>query len=83
MFEESEYKQFLKSFVTHDAFKLLGVRINSEVFCKFLFDLCTTWCEFLDVEIFVYFLLTLALQISEGSSLPTSTFKPTRSIRTV
>lgn len=49
LLEEQEYKQFLKSFITHDAFKLLGVRINSEVFCKFLFDLCTTWCEFLDV----------------------------------
>jgi hypothetical protein len=28
----------------HDAFKLLGVRINKEVFNKFMFDLCTTWC---------------------------------------
>ena len=33
----------------HDAFKLLGVKINKEVFNKFMFDLCSTWCEFLDI----------------------------------
>jgi len=34
---------------SHDAFKLLGVKINKEVFNKFMFDLCSTWCEFLDI----------------------------------
>jgi hypothetical protein len=32
-----------RPFENHDAFKLLEVSINSEVFCKFLFDLCLTW----------------------------------------
>lgn len=44
LYGNGEYKEFLKEFQNHDALKLLGVTINHEVFCKFLFDLCSTWC---------------------------------------
>ena len=68
---------------THDAFKLLGVKINKEVFSKFMFDLCSTWCEFLDVELFSYFLVGLYMQISEGPSLDRSDFKHTLEISAI
>lgn len=67
----------------HDAFKLLGVRINKEVFSKFMFDLCSTWCEFLDVELFSYFLIGLYIQISEGETIERSNFKNTLNISTI
>lgn len=44
LYGKSQYREFLKGFHSHDALKLLGVTINHEVFCKFLFDLCSTWC---------------------------------------
>lgn len=42
--EKEEYLKALTKMGTHDAFKLLGVKINKEVFNKFMFDLCSTWC---------------------------------------
>ena len=67
LFEKKDkYLQTLLKISNHDAFKLLGVKINKEVFSKFMFDLCSTWCEFLDVELFSYFLIGLYIQISEG-----------------
>lgn len=68
---------------THDAFKLLGVKINKEVFNKFMFDLCSTWCEFLDIELFSYFLIAIYIQISEGESLTKSQFRNTEKISTI
>ena len=41
--------KIMMKMASHDAFKLLGVKINKEVFNKFVFDLCSTWCEFLDI----------------------------------
>lgn len=67
----------------HDAFKLLGVRINKEVFNKFMFDLCSTWCEFLDIELFSYFLIAIYVQISTGDSLEKSVFKKNAGIGTI
>lgn len=69
--------------MNHDAFKLLGVKINKEVFSKFMFDLCSTWCEFLDVELFSYFLIGLYIQISEGETIEGSKFKSTLKISTI
>lgn len=60
---------------SHDAFKLLGVKINKEVFNKFIFDLCSTWCEFLDIELFSYFLIGIYIQVSKGEKLGESSFK--------
>lgn len=53
-------------FKKHEAFSILKYEISVEVFCKFLFDLCTTWCEFLDIELFILFLEGMFLQISSG-----------------
>ena len=69
--------------INHDAFKLLGVKINKEVFSKFMFDLCSTWCEFLDVELFAYFLIGLYVQISEGETIEGSGFRKTSDIVTI
>ena len=68
---------------SHDAFKLLGVKINKEVFNKFVFDLCSTWCEFLDIELFTYFLVAIYVQISEGTELEHSQFKATSQITAI
>ncbi len=65
---------------SHDAFKLLGVKINKEVFNKFMFDLCSTWCEFLDIELFSYFLIAIFVQISEGTTIAASSFQKTSTI---
>ena len=75
--------QTLLRISNHDAFKLLGVKINKEVFSKFMFDLCSTWCEFLDVELFSYFLTGLFIQISEGETIANSSFKSTSNIITI
>lgn len=61
-----DYLRTLVRLGNHDAFKLLGVRINKEVFNKFMFDLCSTWCEFLDIELFSYFLIAIYIQLSTG-----------------
>jgi len=63
-----EYLKFIEMFKEHEAFKIVKFRITNEVFCKFLFDLCTTWCEFLDIELFVFFLYCVFLQISNGQN---------------
>lgn len=48
-----------------------------------MFDLCSTWCEFLDVELFSYFLTGLYIQISEGETIAKSSFKGTSNIVTI
>jgi hypothetical protein len=59
-----EYVNFIDLFKEHEAFKIMRFKISEEVFGKFLFDLSCTWCEFLDVELFVYFLYGILMQIS-------------------
>jgi hypothetical protein len=56
------------------------VKINKEVFNKFMFDLCSTWCEFLDIELFTYFLVAIYVQLSHGQTLANSSFRPTQNI---
>lgn len=48
-----------------------------------MFDLCSTWCEFLDIELFVYFLLAIYLHVSEGENIKDSKFKSTHMIQTI
>jgi hypothetical protein len=78
-----QYLEAMMKIINHDAFKLLGVKINKEVFSKFMFDLCSTWCEFLDVELFAYFLIGLYVQISEGETIEGSGFRKTSDIVTI
>lgn len=84
MYETTEkYIRTLARLKNHDAFKLLGVKVNKEVYSKFMFDLCSTWCEFLDIELFVYFLLAIYLHVSEGENIKDSKFKSTHMIQTI
>lgn len=39
----------------HKGFSYIDFKLTIEVFSKFLFDLCHTWSEFLDIEMFSYF----------------------------
>lgn len=78
--QQNEIHKIFGKLSNHDAFKLLGVKINKEVFNKFMFDLCSTWCQFLDIELFSYFLIAIYIQISQGTSLATSYFRNTASI---
>lgn len=48
-----------------------------------MFDLCSTWCEFLDIELFSYFLIAMYIQISKGETIETSIFKDTFSMETI
>jgi len=56
-----EYLSFIELFTSHESFKLMRFEISAEVFCKFLFDLAATWCEFLDIELYIYFLQAIFL----------------------
>lgn len=48
-----------------------------------MFDLCSTWCEFLDIELFSYFLIAIYIQLSEGETLEKSHFRKTSNITTI
>lgn len=48
-----------------------------------MFDLCSTWCEFLDIELFAYFLIAMYVQISQGQTIQNSIFRNTLSLTTI
>jgi len=58
----------------------LNVKINSEILGKFFFDLCTTWCTHLDIELFHIFGLTLFFSISQGEKIKSSQLIPLNEI---
>lgn len=37
--------------------------LNYERLCEFFFDLCVSWCQFLDIETFLFFLHALFLNV--------------------
>ena len=57
--------------------------LNYERLCEFFFDLCVSWCQYLDIETFLFFLHAIFLnvraesdgQMTRGESLASSTFK--------
>lgn len=49
--------------------------IDYERLSEFFFDLCLSWCQFLDVETFLFFLNGIFLNISKGSHVNISSFK--------
>ena len=49
--------------------------IDFERLSEFFFDLCLSWCQFLDVETFLFFLNGIFLNISKGSHVNISVFK--------
>lgn len=48
-----------------------------------MFDLCSTWCEFLDIELFCYFLIGIYVQISEGDTIEESRFRQTLQVNII
>jgi hypothetical protein len=49
--------------------------IEYERLSEFFFDLCLSWCQFLDIETFLFFLNGIFLNISKGSHVNVSMFK--------
>lgn len=50
--------------------------IDFERLSEFFFDLCLSWCQYLDIETFLFFLNGIFLNITKGSHVNVSTFKP-------
>jgi hypothetical protein len=49
--------------------------IDFERLSEFFFDLCLSWCQYLDIETFLFFLNGIFLNITKGSHVNVSTFK--------
>lgn len=49
--------------------------ISYERLTEFFFDLCLSWCQFLDIETFLFFINGVFLNITKGGHLNTSQFK--------
>jgi hypothetical protein len=49
--------------------------IEFERLSEFFFDLCLSWCQFLDIETFLFFLNGIFLNITKGSHVNVSVFK--------
>jgi hypothetical protein len=54
--------------------------IDFERLSEFFFDLCLSWCQYLDIETFLFFLNGVFLNITEGQHIAISTFKDPQSI---
>lgn len=74
------YQSLIEQFHTHESFKLVNFQISIEVFSKFLFDLAATWCEYLDIELFSFFIITIFLNITEGKTIKGSKLRATEAI---
>lgn len=71
LFEKTPFTRSLPDQVYLDFFGQQGARLDPLIvsdklsvdgFAKFLFDLCYSWCEDLDIELFCFFLLSLLYQ---------------------
>lgn len=49
--------------------------IDYERLTEFFFDLCLSWCQFLDVETFLFFINGVFLNITKGNHINVSRFK--------
>ena len=49
--------------------------IEYERLSEFFFDLCLSWCQYLEIEIFLFFLNGLFLNITQGAHVNVSAFK--------
>lgn len=72
---QEQYNNFFKQNRNHIAMKYSGTLLSLVGFSKFLFDLCVSWCETLDIELFCYFLNGLFLHITSGDTLKNSTLR--------
>jgi hypothetical protein len=54
--------------------------IEFERLSEFFFDLCLSWCQHLELEVFLYFVNGVFLNITKGSHVNVSEFKPLEEI---
>ena len=54
--------------------------IDYERLTEFFFDLCLSWCQFLDIETFLFFINGVFLNITKGQHVNVSKFKETSEI---
>ncbi len=59
----------------HKADELDRKGIDYERLTEFFFDLCLSWCQFLDVETFLFFINGVFLNITKGNHINVSRFK--------
>ena len=59
-----KYLTFFKLHKNHQALKYASTLLSFDGFGKFLFDLCSSWCEDLDIELFAFFLIGLFVSIT-------------------
>lgn len=50
--------------------------IDYERLSEFFFDLCLSWCQYLDIETFLFFINGIFLNITKGAHVNVSVFKP-------
>lgn len=72
---KDKYTQYLKNSKNHIGFTYSQAIISVIGFAKFLFDLCTSWCDEMDIELFVYFINGIFLQMVQGESLSKAAIK--------
>ncbi len=49
--------------------------IEYERLSEFFFDLCLSWCQHLDIEMYIFFLNGIFLNITQGTHVSVSSFK--------
>jgi hypothetical protein len=54
--------------------------IEFERLSEFFFDLCLSWCHHLELELFLYFVNGIFLNITRGAHVNVSEFKPVEEI---
>ena len=54
--------------------------IDYERLTEFFFDLCLSWCQYLDIETFLFFINGVFLNITKGNHINVSKFKETNEI---
>ena len=54
--------------------------IDYERLTEFFFDLCLSWCQFLDIETFLFFINGVFLNITKGNHISVSRFKDNNEI---
>lgn len=72
---QEQYNNFFKERSQHLAMKYANTFLSLTGLSKFVFDLCLSWCDTLDIELFVYFLNGLFLHITKGETLKTSSLR--------
>lgn len=55
--------------------KLNKLGIDYERLTEFFFDLCLSWCQYLDIETFLFFINGVFLNITKGAHINVSVFK--------